>query len=419
MNGFYELHFHGNRQEIEKEKQRKRELMLHFPQMLGTVDETKYVLQDDEKPKQEICFDNKVFSPLAAVPARNGPMPNIRGIGELHGEKRKKDESLHAVTQGVANLGNRENPFGYGNRKDAATFLSLQKEKNETRVPKSPFDFDGNSTREENSPFSTAIQFPGLRSVGSNKPRTTTARNDSLGLRTDKMENIADSLKRGNVNYNRNTDLNNAPTAKRDVTPGLYGENPNRDYTEDLRKVKQNLPAIALDILNNSGTEFFVLKNMQTIDENGKRTPRIGRYYADENKVYLDSKHVNEYTLLSEAIHVVQDYLGMTGIGKSNLEFQEHVIKDLYYSQKLRKIFGDDALDLLSASAGKEYVDLIANIFDSTATIDLKTFLSGIEYCIGGFQEHYNSSDSYQSPKIKNFDYNWSKLFDIFGIEYK
>ena len=65
----------------------------------------------------------------------------------------------------------------------------------------------------------------------------------------------------------------------------------------------------------------------------------------------------------------MQDYLGMTGIGKSNLEFQEHVIKDLYYSQKLRKIFGDDALDLLSASTGKEYVDLIANIFDSTATV--------------------------------------------------
>ena len=44
MNELYELHFHGNRREIEKEKQRKRELMSHFPKMLGTVDETRYVL---------------------------------------------------------------------------------------------------------------------------------------------------------------------------------------------------------------------------------------------------------------------------------------------------------------------------------------------------------------------------------------
>ena len=42
-------YFHGNTLEIEKEKQRKRELMSHFPKMLGTVDETRYVLQDDDK----------------------------------------------------------------------------------------------------------------------------------------------------------------------------------------------------------------------------------------------------------------------------------------------------------------------------------------------------------------------------------
>ena len=412
-------YFRGNKQEIEKEKQRKRELMSYFPKMLGTVDETIYVLHDDEKQKQTDYFESKPVSPLTVAPAKDEPLFNIRGIGEQQSEKPKKDVSMQTAVQGIAKFGNKETSFGLGNWKSASTLFSLQKEKNETKAPESPFDFDGNTAKEEDNPFQPGIQIPELGTVGGNQPRTTTERNDSLGLEKDKVENIADSLKTVNVNNNTNAISNNAPTAKPDITPGLYGENPDRDYTEDLRKIKQNLPPVALNILNNSGTEILVLKNMQTIDENGKCTPRIGRYYADENKVYLDSKHVNEYTLLSEAIHVVQDYLGMTGIGKSNLEFQEHVIKDLYYSQKLRKIFGDDALDLLSASTGKEYVDLIANIFDSTATIDLKTFLSGIEYCIGGFQEHYNSSDSYQSPKIKNFDYNWSKLFDIFGIEYK
>ena len=322
-------------------------------------------------------------------------MQGIGGIGGLQSEKPKKDDNGQIMVQGLANWGNNGNAIGFGNVKDVATSLSPQNEKNEAETPKSPFDFGGGS-----------------------KPRTTTAKNDSLRLEKSNIENIADSLKTGNVN-NTNTVLNNVAMAKPNIPPGLYGGKPDRDYTEDLRKVKQNLPPIALDILNNSGIKIIVLDNLQVIDEKGETTPRTGRYYARDNKVYLDSEHVNEYTLLSETIHAVQDYLGMTGLGKSNLEFQEHVIKDLYYSQKLRKIFGEDALDLLSASTGKEYVDLIANIFDSTATIDLKTFLSGIEYCIGGFQEHYNSSDSYQSPKIKNFDYNWSKLFDIFGIEYK
>ena len=49
MDELYELHFHGNRQEIESEKLKKRELMSYFPKRLGTVDETKYVLQDDDK----------------------------------------------------------------------------------------------------------------------------------------------------------------------------------------------------------------------------------------------------------------------------------------------------------------------------------------------------------------------------------
>ena len=48
MEEVYESYFHGNKQEIEKEKQRKCELMSHFSKMLGTVDNTKYVLVDDD-----------------------------------------------------------------------------------------------------------------------------------------------------------------------------------------------------------------------------------------------------------------------------------------------------------------------------------------------------------------------------------
>ena len=419
MDELYELHFHGNRQEIENEKQRKRELMSYFPKTLGAVDETKYVLQDDDKPKQTDYFESKPVSPLTVAPAKDEPQFNIRGIGEQQSEKPKKEESLQTALHGIANFGNKENPLGFGNWKSASTLFGPQKEKNEIKVPESPFDFDGNTAKEENIPFNHGIQFPGLGAVGGNQPRTRTVRNDSLGLEKDKVENVADSLKTVNVNNNTNTVSNNTVTTKPYIKPGLYGENPDRDYTEDLRKIKQELPPIAASILNNSRTEIVVLDNMFSVDENGVVTPRIGRYYASKNKIYLDSWHVDKRTLLSEAIHAVQDYLGMTGAGKSNLEFQEHVIKDLYYHHNYRKTKDMEYLNGISTTKNNDYIDLINNALDENGVLDLNKFLSEINYYFDDFQSHYKTSDSYQTQGVKNFNYNWIKLLHIFDIEYK
>ena len=194
MNGFYELHFHGNRQEIEKEKQRKRELMSYFPKTLRTVDETIYVLHDDEKQKQTDCFESKPVSPLTVAPAKDEPLFNIRGIGEQQSEKPKKDVSMQTAVQGIAKFGNKETSFGLGNWKSASTLFSLQKEKNKTKAPESPFDFDGNTAEEEDGPFNHGIQFPGLGAVGGNQPRTTTEKNDSLALESMEIENRLDSV---------------------------------------------------------------------------------------------------------------------------------------------------------------------------------------------------------------------------------
>ncbi len=395
MEELYELHFHGNRQEIEKEKQRKRELMSHFPKMLGTVDETRYVLQDDDKPKQTDYFESNPICPLTPpAPTKNEPMPGIGGIGGLQSEKPKKDDNGQIMVQGLTNWGNNGNAIG--NVKDVATSLSPQNEKNEAETPKSPFDFGGGS-----------------------KPRTTTAKNDSLRLEKSNIENIADSLKTVNVNNNTNTVSNNAVTTKPYIKPGLYGENPDRDFTDDLRKIKQELPPIAASILNNSGIEIVVLDNMFSVDENGVVTPRIGRYYASKNKIYLDSWHVDKRTLLSEAIHAVQDYLGMTGTGKSNLEFQEHVIKDLYYHHNYRKTKDMEYLNGISTTKNNDYIDLINNALDENGVLDLNKFLSEINYYFDDFQSHYKKSDSYQTQGVKNFNYNWIKLLHIFDIEYK
>lgn len=189
-----------------------------------------------------------------------------------------------------------------------------------------------------------------------------------------------------------------------------------------MNKLKKQLPPIAASILNNSGTEIVVLKNLHSVDENGDVTPRIGRYYAGKNKVYLDSEHVNEYTLLSEAIHAVQDYLGMTGSGNSNLEFQEHVIKDLYFKQQYTETNDyneDNNYPNLSTSTNKEYDNFITSSFDENNILDLNKFLSNINKFIVYFQNNYEQSNSYQTQAVKKFNYNWIKLLHIFGIEYK
>ena len=396
MEELYELHFHGSRQEIEKEKQRKRDLMSHFPKMLGTVDETKYVLQDDDKPKQTDYFESNPICPLTPpAPPKNEPMQGIGGIGGLQSEKPKKDDNGQIMVQGLANWGNNGNAIGFGNVKDVATSLSPQNEKNEAETPKSPFGFGGGS-----------------------KPRTTTAKNDSLRLEKSNIENIADSLKTGNVN-NTNTVLNNVAMAKPNIPPGLYGGKPDRDYTEDLRKVKQNLPAIALDILNNSGIKIIVLDNLHSVTKNGKIIKRTGRYFADKKKIYLDSKNVDEYTLISEIFHVAQDKLGMTGVGKSNLEFQEHVIKDLYFKQLERRSNNYDNSNGFSTTDDNNYVNFIEDVLNEDGVLDLAYFLSNINSYFDEFQKYYARSGAYQEPGIDDFNYNWKVILDLFGIKYK
>ena len=411
MDELYELHFHGNRQEIENEKQRKRELMSYFPKTLGTVDETRYVLQDYDKPKQTDYFESKPVSPLTPpAPSKNEPMPGIGGIGGLQSEKPKKDDNAQTMAQGLANWGNNGNAIGFGNGKDVATSLSPQ----ETKAPKSPFYFGDNTAKEEGNPF----QFHGLGTATGSKPRTTTVRNDSLRLGSKEMENIADSLKRGNVN-NTNTVPNNAAMAKPDIPPGLYGGKPDRDYAEDLRKVKQNLPPAALNILNDSGIDIIVCDNLHSVTKGGKIIKRNGRYFANKNKIYLDSKNVDEYTLISELFHAVQDHLGMTGIGKSNLEFQEHVIKDLYFSQQLRKTGDYKYFKGISTTDDEGYAKFINKGFDNNGNLYLNNFLMHINSYFDKFQEYYSQSGEYQEPGIENYDYNWKMILDLFGIKYK
>ena len=418
MDELYELHFHGNRQEIENEKQRKRELMSHFPKMLGTVDETIYVLHDDEKQKQTDYFESKPVSPLTVAPAKDEPQFNIRGIGEQQSEKPKKEESFQTALHGIANFGNKENPLGFGNWKSASTLFGPQKEKNEIKVPELPFDFDGNTAKEEDIPFQRGIQIPGLSTVGGKQPRTTTVRNDSLGLEKDKIENRIDSV--WNINDKSNFDLNknnSSSTSKRRLK--VHGKPRTKDYAVQINTLIGNLPVAAANILKQLGVGIDIADNLYTTTDNGEYKKRNGIYLDQNNRIVIDSKHVDEYTLISEVFHAAQDQLEMTGTGKSNLEFQEHVIKDLYFKQLERKSNDYDHSKGISTTDDNNYVNFIEDVLNEDGVLDLANFLSNINSYFDEFQKYYARSGAYQDPGIENFDYKWKKILDLFGIEYK
>ena len=191
------------------------------------------------------------------------------------------------------------------------------------------------------------------------------------------------------------------------------------EYTEDLNKLKQELPPIALSILNNSGTKITVFDNLHSIDKEGNIIPRIGRYYANKNKIYLDSKKVDRYTFISEVIHAVQNYLKMTDSGNSNLEFQEHVIKDLYFRKLLKRYKDIKYSKALFTSNNENYSKFIDNIFDDNQILDLNKFLDSIGLFFEDFQRNHSSVGAYQKRKVDNYNYNWEKILKIFGVEYK
>ena len=399
MNELYELHFHGNRREIEKEKQRKRELMSHFPKMLGTVDETKYVLVDDDnKSKSENGFGDKEVDvlPVAVISDES--------------EKTKEQKS-------ISSFDNNRKTISLDSWKEGSMFLEPKKE-NRTVAQKLPFDFDGNAAKEEENPFQPGIQIPELGTVGGNQPRTRTVRNDSLGLEKDKIENRIDSV--WNINDKSNFDLNknnSSSTSKR--TLKVHGKLRTKDYAVQINTLIGNLPVAAANILKQLGVGIDIADNLYTTTDKGEYKKRNGIYLDQNNRIVIDSKHVDEYTLISEVFHAAQDQLEMTGTGKSNLEFQEHVIKDLYFKQLERKSNDYDHSKGISTTDDNNYVNFIEDVLNEDGVLDLANFLSNINSYFDEFQKYYARSGAYQEPGIENFDYKWKKILDLFGIEYK
>ena len=394
-------YFRGTKQEIENEKKRKSALMSYLPKRLGTIDSTRYILVNDDKPNIEYHFDEKSFG----IP--------VSDVISNESEKSKRQQD----TVSIFGFENNLKTDDFNKWEENIAYFNPNKETEETNIKKMLFGYENDRITVNNDPSKLSPQYKELEGMYKIKPQPNRTNCDSLELNKRNIANNADCLNTTNVNYN--TVSNTKNTAKSNIKPGLYGWKPEKDYSKELNKLKSQLPPIAASILNNSGTEIIVLKNLHSVDENGDVKPRIGRYYAGKNKVYLDSEHVNEYTLLSEAIHAVQDYLGMTGSGKSNLEFQEHVIKDLYFKQQYTRTGDYKDYQNHSTSTEDEYDKFITSLFDENNVLDLNKFLSNINKFIVYFQNNYEQSNSYQTQAVKKFNYNWIKLLHIFGIEYK
>lgn len=387
-------YFHGNNLEIEKEKQRKRELMSHFPKMLGTVDETRYVLQDDEKANIWSHYGERNVDPPTLAVISN----------ESEKSKEQKDETTAKT-------------ISFDSWKEDSSFLGPKKE-NRKIAAKLPFDFDGNTAEEEDSPFNHGIQFSGFSTVVGNKPCRTTERNDSLGLEKDKIENSIDPV--CNINDKSNFDLNknnSSSNSKRKLK--VHGKPRTKDYAVQINTLIGNLPVAAADILKQLGVGIDIADNLYTTTDKGEYKKRNGIYLGQNNRIVIDSKHVDEYTLISEVFHAAQDQLEMTGTGKSNLEFQEHVIKDLYFGQKFRKTGDYKYFKGLSATDDEEYANFISNGFDNNGNLYLNNFLMHINSYFDKFQEYYSGSGAYQEPGVDDFSYNWKVILDLFGIKYK
>lgn len=102
--------FHGNQQEIENERTRKRTLISYFPKSMGTIDETRYVLQNDEKVKLKEHIESK-STKLSTVDITNDTAANIHETNGLNSQKPKAHQ--HTPIKDNLDFGNNQNEFNF------------------------------------------------------------------------------------------------------------------------------------------------------------------------------------------------------------------------------------------------------------------------------------------------------------------
>ena len=90
--------------------------MLHFPNLLGTVDETRYVLQDDEKPNTGNHYGERNFDAVIS-----------------NESEKSKEQQSHSVAN-IPSFDNKGKTVNVDVWKGNTTFLSPKKENSGTNV---------------------------------------------------------------------------------------------------------------------------------------------------------------------------------------------------------------------------------------------------------------------------------------------
>ena len=373
-NNYQEFFLSSNPKEIEQAKKKRSALISLFPKRLGEKDETTYVLLNEEKPKQSVFFEDKTTGILNSEVASN----------ESKAPKEQQDKQTLKVPG--FNDGKSGTPFTNNSPEQKNIFSGL---------------FNPKPQANERKPVHDTKVAP--------------AANDSLKIDSTRANAHPGSTLSTNTAHNRSADNNTAEindtTQSNNTLKLLYFPTKGR-YTHQVNELKTQLPKGVQNVLNELGTEIRVGDELHTLDKDSVRTDRNGIYNA--NKITLDSKHVNYETLFAEAMHAVQDYLGI--LGYSNAEFQEHVAKDMYF-----KHIGAGRAISTTWDEDNKFSDFMKNSFTSETndTIDINRFLEEVPNQIEGFKERYKDYPKYSSNFKEDFNYNWIDLFNILGIPLK
>ena len=373
-NNYQEFFLSSNPKEIEQAKKKRSALISLFPKRLGEKDETTYVLLNEEKPKQSVFFEDKTTGILNSGVASN----------ESKAPKEQQDKQTLKVPG--FNDGKSGMPFTNYNPEQKNIFSGL---------------FNPKPQANERKPVHDTKVAP--------------AANDSLKIDSTRANAHPGSTLSTNTAHNRSADNNTAEindTTQSNNTLKLRYLPTKGRYTHQVNELKTQLPKGVQNVLNELGTEIRVGDELHTLDKDSVRTDRNGIYNA--NKITLDSKHVNYETLFAEAMHAVQDYLGI--LGYSNAEFQEHVVKDMYF-----KHIGAGHAISTTWDEDNKFSKFMDNSFTSKTndTIDINRFLEEVPNQIEGFKERYKDYPKYSSNFKDDFNYNWIDLFNILGIPLK
>lgn len=373
-NNYQEFFLSSNPKEIEQAKKKRSALISLFPKRLGEKDETTYVLLNEEKPKQSVFFEDKTTGILNSGVASN----------ESKAPKEQQDKQTLKVPG--LNDGKSGTPFTNYNPEQKNIFSGL---------------FNPKPQANERKPVHDTKVAP--------------AANDSLKIDSTRANAHPSSILSTNTAHNRIADNNTAEindTTQSNNTLKLFYLPTKGRYTHQVNELKTQLPKGVQNVLNELGTEIRVGDELHTLDKDSVRTDRNGIYNA--NKITLDSKHVNYETLFAEAMHAVQDYLGI--LGYSNAEFQEHVAKDMYFMHT-----GKGRAISTTWDEDNKFSNFMDKSFTSKAndTIDINRFLEEVPNQIEGFKERYKNYPKYSSNFKDDFNYRWIDLFNILGIPLK